>query len=172
MQRKGKKKDGGKGWRKSGVSEGTLRSGVSREINSRSSSFVNFVAVRGLYYLVFPVRSASLYDSQGGDGREKERERREIKRKSGGRLLGRFLKGRKLCIANKRIGHGETPLREVICEFQGEIRRMSLRSPLLLFGVLFLARVTAHYKSPSGGIWRRRSELSVEKRARRELFTR
>lgn len=77
MQRKGKKKDGGKGWRKSGVSEGTLRSGVSREINSRSSSFVNFVAVRGLYYLVFPVRSASLYDSQGGilggDGREKER---------------------------------------------------------------------------------------------------
>lgn len=58
------------------MSEGTLRSGVSREINSRSSSFVNFVAVRGLYYLV-PVRSASLYDSQGGilggDGREKER---------------------------------------------------------------------------------------------------
>lgn len=122
MQRKGKKKDGGKGWRKSGVSEGTLRSGVSREINSRSSSFVNFVAVRGLYYLVFPVRSASLYDSRGGIACEKERERREIKRKSGGRLLGRFLKGRKLCIANKRIGHGETPLREVICEFQGEIR--------------------------------------------------
>lgn len=151
------------------MSERTLRSGVSREINSRSSSFVNFVAVRGLYYLV-PVRS--LYDSRGGIACEKERERREIKRKSGGRLLGRFLKGRKLCIANKRIGNGETPLREVICEFQGEIRRMSLRSPLLLFGVLFLARVTAHYKSPSGGIWRRRSELSVEKRARRELFTR
>lgn len=75
MQRKGKKKDGGKGWRKSGVSEGTLRSGVSREINSRSSSFVNFVAVRGLYYLV-PVRSASLYDSQGGMGARK-RERGE-----------------------------------------------------------------------------------------------
>lgn len=101
IQRKGKKQDGGKGWRKSGVSERTLRSGVSREINSRSSSFVNFVAVRGLYYLV-PVRS--LYDSRGGIACEKERERREIKRKSGGRLLGRFLKGRKLCIANKRIG--------------------------------------------------------------------
>lgn len=54
-----------------------------------------------------------------------------MKTKSEERERGRFLKGRKLCIANKRIGRqleeGTPPLREVICEFQGEIRWMSLR---------------------------------------------
>lgn len=86
-------------------------------------------------------------------------EEREREREAGGRSL----KGRKLCIANKRIGQWRkysTPRGNLRISRGNSLDVFAFPS---ILGFLFLARATAHYKSPTGDIWRRKSELSVER---------